>query len=125
MNGLLFLESELFQKWVKKSRLRSAVADLREELTADPEAGDVIPGSGGLRKVRMAGAGAGRGKRGDFRVVYVLMVNRAVAMLLDGYSKSQKEDVSAEELARLIALAAAMRPRAEQLVREANRLAAN
>lgn len=63
-------------------------------------------------------AGGGRGKRGGFRVVYVLMVNRTVALLLDGYSKSQQEDLSADELARLIALAAVMRPQAEQLVRD-------
>ena len=63
MNELLFFESSLFQRWVKKNRLRSAVARLQEELSDNPDAGDVIRGSGGLRKVRMAG-GANAGASG-------------------------------------------------------------
>jgi hypothetical protein len=48
------------------------------------------------------------------------VVNRTVALLLDGYSKSQQDDLSADELARLIALAEMMRPQAEQLARDHN-----
>jgi hypothetical protein len=118
VNELLFLESVIFRKWLRKNRLQSAVTRLREDLAANRLLGDVIPGGGGLRKVRMGGAG--RGKQGGFRVVYTLMVNRTVALLLDGYSKSQQDDLSADELARLIALAELMRPQAEQLARDQN-----
>lgn len=117
MDGLLFLETDDFRKWVRKNRLQSAVNRLRAELTVEPDAGDVIPGGQGLRKVRMAGAG--RGKRGGIRVVYVLLVNQAVAVLVNGYSKSDKEDLSADELARLVARLSDLRVIAARLVADA------
>lgn len=116
MEELQFLQTDRFRKWVRKNGLESAVARLRAELLVEPDAGDVIPGGQGLRKVRMAGAG--RGKSGGFRVVYVLLVNRAVAVLVDGYSKAEKEDLSAEELAGLVARLADLQVLAEQLIAE-------
>jgi len=113
---LQFLQTDRFRKWVRKNRLESAVARLRAELLVEPDAGDVIPGGHGLRKVRMAGGG--RGKSGGFRVVYVLLVNRAVAVLMDGYSKSEKEDLSADELAGLVAQLADLQTIAARLIAE-------
>ncbi len=43
---------------------------LQDLLMKDPEAGDPIPGTGGLRKLRFRDASRGRGKRGGLRVVY-------------------------------------------------------
>jgi len=63
-------------------------------------------------------AGGGRGKSGGFRVVYVLLVNRAVAVLMDGYSKSEKEDLSADELAGLVAQLADLQTIAARLIAE-------
>jgi hypothetical protein len=90
-----------FSRWVAKNRLRKSVDRLKAELMINPDSGDVIPGARGLRKVRMAGLG--RGKSGGFRVIYVLMLSRSVAVLLDGYSKSEKEDLSVDELNSLVA----------------------
>ncbi len=117
MNPLLFVESARFVRWVKKSRLRSAVGELYAELATNPESGAVIQGGGGLRKVRMAGLG--RGKSGGFRVVYVLVLRQAVALVVDGYSKSEKEDLSADDLAELRKLVAELTPQAEQMLRAA------
>lgn len=116
MSRLLFLETPGFQKWVKKNRLTAEVRRLKEDLSASPDDGEVIPDGGGLRKIRMAGAG--RGKRGGFRVIYVLMVRRTVAVMIDGYSKSEKEDLSADEVAALSARANAIRPIAERYAAE-------
>lgn len=102
MNELIILETVSFAEWVRKSRLRSAVDKLIADLRRSPDAGDVVRGGTGFRKVRMAGLG--RGKSGGFRVIYVLLVNRRVAALVDGYSKSDKEDLSADELKALVAL---------------------
>jgi len=93
-----------FSKWVRKNRLQSAVEALKEELSENPDVGDVIPGGGGLRKVRMAGLG--RGKSGGFRVVYVLFLDRTAALLLAGYSKSAQDDLSADEVKELVSLQA-------------------
>jgi hypothetical protein len=48
--------------------------------------------------------GLGRGKRGGFRVIYVLLIDRTAAALLDGYSKSEKEDLTADEQKALAAV---------------------
>ena len=48
----------------------AAYLDLQNELMANPQAGDVIEGTGGLRKLRQADPRRGKGKRGGFRVIY-------------------------------------------------------
>jgi len=53
-----------------KKKLDAAAEKLKRRLNANPEAGEVIPHFGGLRKMRMALPG--RGKRSGARVVYVL-----------------------------------------------------
>jgi hypothetical protein len=89
--------------WVRKNRLTAAVSRLKVQLAADPTAGDVVPRSGGLRKVRMAGAG--RGKSGGFRVIYMLLLGSRYIALLDGYDKTEQEDLTADELKAIRALA--------------------
>ena len=84
-------ETHDFVRWVRRNRLTTAVNKLKADLHGDPETGAVIPGGGGLRKVRMGGRG--RGKRGGFRVIYVLFLEQTASLLLTGYSKSEKEDL--------------------------------
>ncbi len=93
-------ETHDFVRWVRRNRLTTAVNKLKADLHGDPETGAVIPGGGGLRKVRMGGRG--RGKRGVFRVIYVLFLEQTASLLLTGYSKSEKEDLSADELKGLV-----------------------
>ncbi len=100
------LEAPDFAKWVKKHRLRASVESLKDDIAANPDTGDVIPGGGGLRKIRMAGHG--KGKRGGFRIIYVLLLSRTLAVLMDGYSKSDKEDLSEDELKSLVAVRGAV-----------------
>ena len=101
MNEMLILEARGFSKWVTRNRLRKAVNALIEEMKIAPDVGDVIPKGSGLRKVRMAGQG--RGKSGGFRVIYLLCVNREVAVLIHGYSKSVQEDLTPSQLQSLVA----------------------
>ena len=63
---------------------------------ARPDAGKVIPQSGGLRKLRWAGKG--HGKRGGLRVIYYWWVRESVITLLAIYAKGRKDDLSAAEL---------------------------
>jgi len=101
MNEMLILEARGFSKWVTRSRLRKAVNALIEEMKIAPDVGDVIPKGSRLRKVRMAGQG--RGKSGGFRVIYLLCVNREVAVLIHVYSKSVQEDLTPSQLQSLVA----------------------
>ena len=71
------------------------VARLEQAIANDPIAGDVIPGLAGLRKIRFALSG--RGKRGGGRAVYYLIVREDVALMIFAYSKSDQEDLTAEQ----------------------------
>jgi len=68
---------------------------LQGELENNPEKGDVIPGAGGARKVRLGIRG--RGKSGGARVIYYVRVSRDVIWFLDIYEKSDKVDLSPSE----------------------------
>jgi hypothetical protein len=65
-------------------------------IAANPEAGDVIPGSGGCRKVRWSKASAG--KRGGVRVIYFTRLKNGEIWLLVIYSKSKAENIPAHIL---------------------------
>ncbi len=68
---------------------------LQEELTVDPEKGDLIRGTGGLRKIRVAFEG--RGKSGSARVCYIDFLVSARIYLITAYTKKEKENLTQEE----------------------------
>ena len=71
-------------------------AALQGYLTKRPDAGKLIPGSGGMRKVRWAGSG--RGKRGGLRVIYYWWVAKDRISMLLVYPKSEQENLTADEV---------------------------
>jgi hypothetical protein len=71
---------------------RDAVIDL---IAYEPICGDVIPGSGGLRKVRVGRDGIG--KRGGTRVVYYFYNEHFPILLLALYAKNEKSDLTVAE----------------------------
>src|SRR4051812_35476883 len=86
-------------------RLKASVADivaLESAIAQNPNAGDVIPGLNGLRKIRF-GMG-GKGKRGGGRAVYFLMVSEDTAFMVFAYGKSDQEDLTAEQRKAALAL---------------------
>jgi len=74
-------------------------AEMQVFLSHRPDAGNVIRGSGGIRKLRWAGSG--RGKRGGLRVIYYWWVARDRISLLLAYPKNEQDDLTAEQLKRL------------------------
>lgn len=72
------------------------LAQVQGLLLARPDAGKIIPKSGGLRKLRVAAKG--HGKRGGARMIYYWVVARDRILLLDIYAKNEKEDLSDAEL---------------------------
>ena len=71
-------------------------AELVTYLAHNPEAGDVIPGSGGVRKVRWRLEG--RGKRGGARVVYFYHDPEMPLYLLTAYAKNERENLDQAEI---------------------------
>ena len=69
-----------------------------------PDAGDVIPGSGGVRKLRWAAKG--KGKRGGARIIYLYVVVAARIYLIRCYAKNVKTDLTTDEKQKLQQIAA-------------------
>lgn len=72
---------------------------LQWALLMRPQAGAIIPGSGGIRKLRWAGKG--RGKRGGLRVVYYWRNSSGEIWLLSIYAKNEMENIPLNELREL------------------------
>jgi hypothetical protein len=66
-------------------------------LTRSPDAGDIIPGTGGFRKVRWADRRRGKGKRGGLRVIYYYLAADTQIWLMSVYDKDEAVDLSAQE----------------------------
>jgi len=64
---------------------------------ADPKAGDVIEGTGGLRKLRYIDPRRGKGKRGGLRVIYYWWASGAQFWLFTIYDKDEMADLTAKE----------------------------
>lgn len=72
---------------------------LQAALIENPEAGSVIPGSGGVRKLRWAAPG--RGKRGGYRVIYYLRPVRGIIWMLTMYPKNVADNIPAAVLRKI------------------------
>jgi len=73
--------------------------ELVDYLAFHPTAGDVIPGSGGIRKLRWKLEG--RGKRGGARVIYFFHDMEMPLLLLKVYAKNEQEDLSQDQLKKM------------------------
>jgi hypothetical protein len=70
---------------------------LQNTLMEHPDAGDVIEGTGGLRKIRHADPRRGKGKRGGLRVIYYWWDGGRQFWLFTLYDKDEMDDLSAKE----------------------------
>jgi hypothetical protein len=82
-------------------------AEFVDYVAANPEAGDLIPDTGGLRKVRWGRQGSG--KRGGVRVIYYYYNMDVPLYLIAVYAKAAREDLSPEEKRTLTTLAATLK----------------
>ena len=77
---------------------------LQETMMQNPEAGDVIEGAGGLRKLRYGDSRRGKGKRGGLRVIYYWWDGGLQFWLFTLYDKDEAVDLSAREKLALRAM---------------------
>ena len=70
---------------------------LQQTMMLNPEAGDVMQGTGGLRKLRFADERRGKGKRGGLRVIYYWWDGGSQFWLFTLYDKDEAVDLSAQE----------------------------
>ncbi|WP_318364342.1 type II toxin-antitoxin system RelE/ParE family toxin [Enterobacter sp.] len=99
---MIFIETEVFTEDVKKLLDDNDYAKFQTFLALQPDYGDVIPDTGGLRKVRWSAQG--KGKRSGVRVIYFYRTAQFEIRLLLIYRKGIKDDLSAQEKALLRSL---------------------
>ena len=96
---MVFVESPWFSAWRESNLADDLFRALEETLSLHPEAGALISGGRGLRKIRVALAG--RGKRGGGRVVYYHWARKDRIYLLMGYAKNVRAELSRDQIRRL------------------------
>jgi mRNA-degrading endonuclease RelE of RelBE toxin-antitoxin system len=96
---LTFVESRLFTSLVNKYLSDDEYAALQQAIADNPEAGEMIRGSGGVRKLRWGVSG--RGKRGGIRVVYYLRSRQGEVWMLTLYAKNEADSIPAHILKRI------------------------
>jgi hypothetical protein len=96
---LTFVETKLFTKLVHEYLTDDEYSALQQALITEPEAGDIIRGSGGVRKLRWNVAG--RGKRGGIRVIYYLQSRQGQVWMLTMYAKNVAENIPAHVLKKI------------------------
>ncbi len=93
-----FIETLIFTKQIREIATDDELKNLQIELIAQPEKGDLISGTAGLRKVRMATGH--QGKSGSSRVIYFLATEEVIYLVL-AYPKSAKDSLTNAEKADL------------------------
>jgi hypothetical protein len=96
-------ETHVFRRQAEKIWDEAELAVLVDHLALNPEVGDVIPGTGGVRKLRWRKAGVG--KRGGIRVIYFYYRPDCPLYLLLAYAKAQATDLGADEKKAVAAFA--------------------
>jgi len=94
-----FIESPLFGKLVYGYLSEEEYADLQWSLSLSPDVGDMIRGSGGVRKLRWAAKG--KGKRGGVRVIYYWHDDKGEIWLLTIYAKNEADNIPTDVLKKI------------------------
>ena len=89
-----FVELPPFERIRKDFMDDDAYRQLQQELMDNPEMGDVVEGTGGLRKLRQPDPRRGKGKRGGLRVIYYWWSGGDQFWLFTVYDKDQADDLT-------------------------------
>jgi mRNA-degrading endonuclease RelE of RelBE toxin-antitoxin system len=93
----VFVELPAFERHRKEYFDDDAFRELQDLLMLNPEAGDLIPGTGGLRKLRFGDKRRGKGKRGGLRVIYYWWDSGSQFWLFTVYDKAEMSDLTAPQ----------------------------
>ena len=99
---MVIIETSVFSRLIQELMSDDEYLQLQEALVTRPGSGDLIKGSGGLRKVRWRLEGSG--KRGGVRVIYYWGTKDDQIRMLDVYRKSKQTDLTPEQIETLKAI---------------------
>ena len=97
--SVIFIETPIFTARITEIVSDESYADFQRFLADNPKAGDVIEGTGGLRKVRIKLAG--RGKSGGARVVYYYIVSAEQIRMVFVFKKNEADNLTEEQKKQL------------------------
>jgi mRNA-degrading endonuclease RelE of RelBE toxin-antitoxin system len=100
----VFVELPPFEQHRSEYLDDTTYSDFQQELMKNPEAGDVIQGTGGLRKVRFKDSSRGKGKRGGIRVIYYWWSGEKEFLLFTVYGKDEVTDLTPKQRQALAVL---------------------
>jgi len=109
---LTFVEAPWFSRRIRLRLNDDVYRKLQNDLLNDPLKGAMMPGCGGLRKMRFADPSRNMGKRGGLRIVYLYTPQAFRIDLIDVYGKDEKDDLSQAQKKTLARFAAAARQEA-------------
>ncbi len=92
-----FIETSFFTRLLPTYLDDEEYRLFQADLIKKPEAGSVIPGTGGLRKIRWRDRRRGKGKRSGLRVIYYYLLEGSQIWLITLYDKGEADDLTAAE----------------------------
>lgn len=92
-----FVEAPAFTRYLRSYLNDTDYKELQTRLGANPELGDLIPATGGFRKLRWADARRGKGRRGGLRIIYAYFPSDRQIWLMTLYDKGEAADLTEKE----------------------------
>jgi len=92
-----FIEAPAFTRHLSDYLDAERYAELQNALARNPELGDLMPGTGGFRKIRWADPRRGKGRRGGLRIVYYYFASDQQIWLVTLYVKDEAADLTSKE----------------------------
>jgi hypothetical protein len=92
-----FVEAPAFARFREDYLDDDGFAELQSYLAKNPEAGDMVPGAGGICKLRWRDPRRGKGRRGGLRIIYYCFLSEQEIWLLTLYDKDEAADLTKEE----------------------------
>ncbi len=90
----IFFQTHVFAKKIDSRGSDFLLRRIEAEILKNPEAGDIVQATGGVRKLRVEDPTRQKGKRGGFRVLYLDLPARAETFLIVFYGKDEADDLS-------------------------------
>jgi len=101
VNRVESFEAPAFTRHLQRYLEDDEYATLQQFLAANPEAGDVMPGTGGFRKLRWGDERRGKGRRGGLRIIYYLLVGDQQIWLFTVFGKDEAADLTPDQKRQL------------------------
>ena len=99
-NSMVFIETSIFTKLINQHLSEEEYLGLQTHLLQHPDAGAIIRGTGGVRKMRWRVVG--KGKSGGIRIIYYWQVRDDEIWMLTVYGKSERDSIPAHILKQIV-----------------------